>query len=203
MAAASPRGTRQSGTVASNETSLCVAASTGRLARLAASSQGSTSSRASAESMVRGNPLPSSPIGASRNSSKSARRGAVICASWHVPLGVSVRFRAYGGKPRDGGLLSTLRWNAGNRRGELRVGLPIDRLVPDSRARGILAEIVVVLEVPRRPHRSRSKSTAAIRADVPEHVLDTRDAERALIAADARLGGIRRQQHIAMLAGRP
>lgn len=60
-----------SGSAAINEAILAVAVSLGMRARLAASNQGSTSNRASAERTLSNIPFLSSPIGANRKSSNS------------------------------------------------------------------------------------------------------------------------------------
>jgi len=51
-----------------------------------------------------------------------------------------------------------------------------------------------------RPDRTRHKAAAAIRADVEQHPLDAIGAERALIAADPRIGRARRQILVAIFA---
>jgi len=63
----------------------------------------------------------------------------------------------------------------------------IDGPVPDSCTRRILAEIIVALPVVRRSNRPRNECAAAIRAHVPENRIDACGAERALIAANARI----------------
>src|SRR5215510_15164245 len=82
------------------------------------------------------------------------------------------------------------------------VGLPVDRPVPDLRARGILAEVVVPLPVPGRPDGPRNEAAATVRTDVAQHLLDARGAEGALVGADARLGRLGWQRAVAVLAGR-
>src|SRR5262249_24529104 len=52
----------------------------------------------------------------------------------------------------------------------------------------------------RRPDRPRCEPAAAVRADVEQHRLDAGRAEGALIAADPRVDGIRRQVAIAAFA---
>src|SRR6266478_9230697 len=53
------------------------------------------------------------------------------------------------------------------------------------------------------PDRARHKAAAAIRADVEQHALDAIGAERALVAADPRIGRVRRQILVAIFAIRP
>src|SRR6266478_5125474 len=53
------------------------------------------------------------------------------------------------------------------------------------------------------PDRARHKAAAAIRADVEQHALDAIGAERALIAADPRIGRVRWQILVAIFAIRP
>src|ERR1700735_774309 len=77
------------GSDAINWLNLCVAASPDIAANLAASSQGSTSKRASAETTLSGNPLRSSRTGAYRKSSKSdgvAENRAERVTSTPMPL---------------------------------------------------------------------------------------------------------------------
>ena len=54
--------------------------------------------------------------------------------------------------------------------------------------------------LPFGSYGSRDEAAAAIGADMAQHVFDAVGAERALIAADARLGGFRRQVPVAALA---
>lgn len=77
----------------------------------------------------------------------------------------------------------------------------IHRPVLHLRARRVLAEEVVAFPVLHRPDRSRRESTAAVRANIEQHLLHARRAERALIRADARIRGLRWQRPIAVLAG--
>ena len=65
-----------SGSAASNDSRRRVADAAGNLANLAASCQGSSSSRASADRTLSNIPLPSSPIGANRKLSNSVPRNA-------------------------------------------------------------------------------------------------------------------------------
>ena len=78
----------------------------------------------------------------------------------------------------------------------------INRSVPDSRARRILAEKIVILPVRRRPDRPRRESSAAIRADIVQDALDAAHAKRAFIGTDSRFERIRRQFLVAVFAGR-
>src|SRR5262249_12598985 len=75
--------------------------------------------------------------------------------------------------------------------------------VPHARAGGILAEIIVAAPVAGRPDRPRCEATAAVGADVAQHLLDAGGAERALVAADAGLDRGRRQRLGAMFAAWP
>ena len=78
----------------------------------------------------------------------------------------------------------------------------IDRPVLHLVARRICPEEVVIVPIHRRSNRSRNKPSGAIWADIFQNAFDTRNAEGALIRADARLKRIRRQRLIAVLAGR-
>jgi RNA polymerase sigma-70 factor, ECF subfamily len=89
-----------------------------------------------------------------------------------------------------------------NGSGEGRVRGRIDRPVPDLPAGRIRPEAVVPPPVARRPDRPRRESAAAVRAHVVEDPVDAGCAERALIAADARVERVRRQRCVAVLAGR-
>src|SRR6185503_15366857 len=103
----------------------------------------------------------------------------------------------------DGAALALFGRNPLQARNELVMLRPIDRTVLDRRARRILAEIVAALPVPLRPHRPRHEAAAAVRAHVPQHVLDAVATERAFVGADPgfRRGG--RQRAVAVLAGGP
>ena len=85
---------------------------------------------------------------------------------------------------------------------ELRMDVPINRPVSDSRAGGIFAKVVVAFPVLRWSDRSGHEAAAPIRADVVQDRIDTCRAERAFIGADARLKRIRRQRLVAILASR-
>lgn len=102
---------------------------------------------------------------------------------------------------RGTGRLSLLRRYRPDRRGEARVLRGIDRAVLRLRARGIFSQIIVVLPVARRSRRSRRKASAAVRADVVQHSVDTGCAERALVAADPGAGRVGREGRGAALAG--
>jgi hypothetical protein len=56
--------------------------------------------------------------------------------------------------------------------------------VLDLGARWILAKEVVAFPIPGRSNWSRNKATTAIRTDVAQNVIDTRDAKRALEGTD-------------------
>jgi len=78
----------------------------------------------------------------------------------------------------------------------------IDRLVPDSCARRILAEVIVTLPIPWRSDRSGDESSTAVGAHVAKNAIHARRAERAFIRADASVDGFRRQRCIAVFARR-
>jgi len=69
------------------------------------------------------------------------------------------------------------------------------------RNRRILAKKIFTLPVLLRPDRPRDESAAAIGTHVKQQMLDTMCAERAFKTANPRLGGIRRQWHVAVFAG--
>ena len=69
-------------------------------------------------------------------------------------------------------------------------------------ARRICPKEVVIVPIRRRSDRSRDEPAAAIWADISQNTFDTRNAEGALIGADARLKRVGRQRLIAVLAGR-
>src|SRR6185436_5204811 len=98
--------------------------------------------------------------------------------------------------------LALFRRDLPDRARERRVFRRIDRPVLHFRACRILAEEVIALPVLRRPDRPRDEAAAAVGADVAEHALDAGCAERALVAADPRRGGIGRQRLVAVLATR-
>jgi hypothetical protein len=79
---------------------------------------------------------------------------------------------------------------------------PINRPMLDLGARGILTKIVVAFPVVRRSNRSGHESPTAVRADVLKDAIDTRGAERALVAADACFKRIGRQHLVAVLTAR-
>ena len=78
----------------------------------------------------------------------------------------------------------------------------IDRLVLDFGACRVFTEEIVPLPILGRPDWSANKSTAAIRADVLQDIVDTGGAKRALVGADAGLKRVGRQRLVAVLAGR-
>ena len=77
-----------------------------------------------------------------------------------------------------------------------------NRAMFDLDARWIMSKVVIGLPIPGRPDRPWRKTTAAIRTDVGEHLIDAVLAERAFETADH--GQIRfwRKRAIAILAGR-
>ena len=95
-----------------------------------------------------------------------------------------------------------LRGNVADRGRELCMLPGIDRPVPDTRARGVLAQVVVALPVLRRPDGPLREAAAAVRADVAQDSIHTGGAERAFVAADACVCRIGRQCLVAVLAGR-
>ena len=102
------------GTGSSSDANFCAAASMGRLAKRAASCQGSRSIRASNDTMLSGNPFRSSPIGANRKASNSDPRrefeaeGFMIPGSAASSLGADSAdiglFRARARNPYRGGI---------------------------------------------------------------------------------------------------
>lgn len=66
------------------------------------------------------------------------------------------------------------------------MGRQIDRSVFDLGPRRVLAKIVFVFPVPRRPDGPGHKTAAAVRTDVVQEGFDAGGAERALVGADAR-----------------
>jgi len=50
----------------------------------------------------------------------------------------------------------------------------------------VLTKEIIAFPVPQRSDGSGNKSAAAVRADVVQDVVDTGDAERTLVGADAR-----------------
>src|SRR6185436_8381914 len=76
----------------------------------------------------------------------------------------------------------------------------IDRPMANRRARRMMGDVVVAAPVAPGPDRPRLEAAAAVRADAEQDVLDARGAERALEAADARVGRVRRQGAIAVFA---
>ena len=79
----------------------------------------------------------------------------------------------------------------------------INEPVLDLGTRRVLAKIVVAFPVLRRSDRPRDKSTAAVRADILQDIIDTGRAKCAFIGTYARFNRNRRQSLIAVLAGRP
>lgn len=78
----------------------------------------------------------------------------------------------------------------------------VHRFVLDLRPGRIIAQVIVVLPVLRRPDRSWRETAAAVGADVRHDVLDAVGAEGALVAADAGIQSMRRQGFIAVFTGR-
>jgi hypothetical protein len=62
----------------------------------------------------------------------------------------------------------------------------INRPVLDLSARRILAEEVIAFPVLRWPDRPGYKPTATVRAHIAQDTVNTRDAERTLVSANAR-----------------
>ncbi len=90
-----------------------------------------------------------------------------------------------------------------DRNSELLVCFRIHGPMPDLSAGGVLAEKVVACPVSLGSERPRHEAAPAVRAHVAEHIVDARSAERALVGTDARVGRVRRQRRVAVLAGRP
>src|ERR1700758_2841327 len=95
--------------------------------------------------------------------------------------------------------LTFLRRQGSQPGGEGRVLFPIDRTVLHPGSGRVLAEIVAVVPVGRRPDRPGREAAAAIGADIAQHRLDTVGAEGALVAADAGLERGGRQRLVAVL----
>ena len=85
---------------------------------------------------------------------------------------------------------------------ELRVHRRIQGAVSHRRARRVFAQIIITMPIFRWSNRPRHEAAAAVRADIIENSLDAGSAKRALVAADARLEGIRRQRLVAIFARR-
>ena len=85
--------------------------------------------------------------------------------------------------------------------GESCMRFGINGPVLDFGARRIFLKKIVALPVPRRPDWSGNKATTAVRADVVKHLVNTRGAKRALIAANACFRRVGRQCLVAVLAG--
>jgi len=81
--------------------------------------------------------------------------------------------------------------------------LHVDGPVPDLRAGRIVAEVVVAFPVLGRPHGSGNEAAAAVGTDIVQDGIHAIGAERAFIAANARVGGFRRQRLVAVLAAWP
>ena len=94
---------------------------------------------------------------------------------------MNVQFR-----PEAGVALPFLRRYVPDGGRKLRMGCPINWPVFDLGARRIFSKEVVALPVPRWSDGSGNKTTTAVRADVPQNVIDTRRAKRAFIGANAR-----------------
>src|ERR1700730_6727872 len=95
---------------------------------------------------------------------------------------------------------TVLRWHAANPRAEVGdVGAFVFQLAPLGR-RGTLCQPAARAPFSLWTDRARHKAAAAIRADVGQHVLNAFGAERALIAADAGIGRVRRQILVAVFA---
>ena len=73
--------------------------------------------------------------------------------------------------------------------------------MPNGGARGIVSQVVVPLPVAGGTNGSGHEPAAAVGAHVVQHVLDPGRAERAFVAADARVDGLRRQRRVAVFTG--
>lgn len=98
--------------------------------------------------------------------------------------------------------LPFLRWDMPDRRRELRMRRRINRSVPDTGARRILAEAVVTLPVRRWSDRPGREPAAAVRTDTLQDAFDAGRAERTFIGADSGFERIRWQFLVAVFAGR-
>src|SRR4030095_2231769 len=98
--------------------------------------------------------------------------------------------------------LSLLRRDIPDRHRELRMLRRINRSVPDSRARRILAKMVVILPVRRWPDRPRGESSAAIRADIVQDAFNAAHAESTFIGTNSRFERIPWQFLVSVFAGR-
>ena len=76
----------------------------------------------------------------------------------------------------------------------------VQRAMLDGCAGRIRAEIVATFPILARPDRPGTKTTAAIRADVVQDVLDAGTAEGAFKRTDHRVRGIWRKRCVAVLA---
>lgn len=74
--------------------------------------------------------------------------------------------------------------------------------VLDSHTGRVLAQEVVPFPIVRGSDWSRSKTTAAIRTDIAQYVIDTRRAKSAFVAADACCERVGWQRCVAMFARR-
>jgi hypothetical protein len=102
------------------------------------------------------------------------------------PSGRKLPFMNVQFRPEAGVALAFLRRYVPDGGRELCMGYPINWPVFDLGACRIIAKEVVALPVPRWSDGSGNKTTTAVRADVPQNVIDTRRAERAFIGANAR-----------------
>ena len=64
------------------------------------------------------------------------------------------------------------------------------------------AEVVAAFPVVLGPDGPRTEAAAAIRTDIVQYIVDAGTAEGAFERADHRVGGIRRQRRVAVLASR-
>jgi len=97
---------------------------------------------------------------------------------------------------------SQLWWNKFDRIGKNLMKVWFHRTMLDRCARGISAEIIITPPVVDRADRSRTKSAAAIRANIVQDLFDAGPAEGAFKRADHRVCGIWGKSGVAILASR-
>ncbi len=90
-------------------------------------------------------------------------------------------------------MLPLFRWDDTNAFGEELMSDDVNRPISGCRAGRILTKTIVTLPIIRGSDRSRHETTAAVRTNIIEDLIDTGRAERAFVATDARLGRVRRQ----------
>jgi len=93
-------------------------------------------------------------------------------------------------------------WNCSDGFGELHVKAWIYRTMLDCCACPIRPEIVASFPIMFRPDWPGKKTSAAIRADIVQDVLDASTAEGAFKRANHRRNGIWRKRRVAVLASR-